>query len=48
MISYINPETGIAELREQPEYDLEGVLRDARKLTQLRPEGTYMKNFFEN
>lgn len=44
----MNPETGIMEVKEKWQYDVELVLRDAKKLTELKPEGNYMKNYYEN
>ena len=48
LVGYVNQTTGRVELAEKATFDLEEVLRDAKKLTDLRPEGHYMKNFFEN
>jgi len=48
LLGVVNPETGIMEVKEKWQYDMELVLRDAKKLTELRPEGNYMKNFYEN
>ncbi len=35
-------------MHDRNSYEYEQVLRDARKLTQLRPEFSYTKNYFEN
>lgn len=48
LLGVVNPETGIVEVKEKWQYDMELVLRDAKKLTELRPEGHYMKNYYEN
>ena len=48
LIESVNPITGIVELSDKPDFDLELVLRDAHNLTKLRPETTYMKNYYEN
>lgn len=48
LIGYVNDITGEVNETDKPTYDLEQVLRDAKRLTQLTPEGTFLKNFFEN
>ena len=48
LVGFINQVTGRVEMAEKASFDLEEVLRDAKKLTGLRPEGHYMKNYFEN
>lgn len=48
LVSYINETTGEVELKEQSTFELEKVLKDAHRLTQLRPEGHSLKAFYEN
>ena len=48
LIGVVNPNTGIMEVKEKWQYEAEQVIRDAKKLTELKPESVYTKNYFEN
>jgi len=47
-VGKINEVTGEVEVQERNKFEIEDVIRDARRLTKLRPEVIYTKNFFEN
>lgn len=47
-ITFMNPVTHSQELHDRNSYEFEQILRDARNLTQLRPEFSYTKNYYEN
>ena len=48
LVGYLNEATGVMESTDQQTYDLELVLRDARKLTELKPESGFMHTYYEN
>lgn len=47
-VRYHHPVSGEVENIEKAQFDYEQVLRDARRLTQMRPEFVYTKNQYEN
>jgi hypothetical protein len=48
IVSFVNPITGFQEFQDRASYEYEQVLRDARRLTALRPEFSFTKNLYEN